>query len=74
MEKPTVSTSRLPLRSVGQEIDQVRTRFADSGAVGVLVIDAMSLDEIERSYGVDAHRQVTGRVPGARPSCARPRP
>ena len=62
MEKPTVSTSRLPLRSVGQEIDQVRTRFADSGAVGVLVIDAMSLDEIERSYGVDAHRQVTGRI------------
>jgi EAL domain-containing protein (putative c-di-GMP-specific phosphodiesterase class I) len=28
----------------------------------MLVIDAMSLDEIERFYGVDAHRQVTGRI------------
>jgi EAL domain-containing protein (putative c-di-GMP-specific phosphodiesterase class I) len=28
----------------------------------MLVIDAMSLDEIERSFGVDAHRQVTGRI------------
>jgi len=28
----------------------------------MLVIDAMSLEEIERSYGVAAHRQVTGRV------------
>jgi EAL domain-containing protein (putative c-di-GMP-specific phosphodiesterase class I) len=28
------------------------------------LIDAMSLDEIERSYGVDAHRQVAGRIAG----------
>ena len=62
MEKPTVSALGSPLRSIGQEIDQVRTHFAESGAVGMLVIDAMSLDEIERSYGVDAHRQVTGRI------------
>ena len=62
MEKPTAASARSPLRSIGQEIDQVRTRFAESGAVGVLVIDAMSLEEIERSYGVGAHRQVTGRI------------
>ena len=62
MGKTTDSTLEVPLRSIGQEIDQVRTHFAESGAVGMLVIDAMSLDEIERSYGVDAHRQVTGRI------------
>jgi EAL domain-containing protein (putative c-di-GMP-specific phosphodiesterase class I) len=28
----------------------------------MLVVDAPSLGEIERSYGVDAHRQVTGRI------------
>ena len=62
MEKSTFSAPGSPLRSIGQEIDQVRTRFAESGALGMLVIDAMSLEEIERSYGVDAHRQVTGRI------------
>jgi GGDEF domain-containing protein len=62
VEKPTASVLGSPLRSIGQEIDPVRTRFAESGALGMLVIDAMSLDEIERFYGVDAHRQVTGRI------------
>jgi EAL domain-containing protein (putative c-di-GMP-specific phosphodiesterase class I) len=59
---PTLSGRGSPLRSIGQEIDPVRTRFAEAGALGMLVIDAMSLDGIERSYGVDAHRQVTGRI------------
>jgi EAL domain-containing protein (putative c-di-GMP-specific phosphodiesterase class I) len=62
VEKRTVSAPGSPLRSIGQEIDQVRTRFAETGALGMLVVDAVSLEEIERSYGVDAHRQVTGRI------------
>jgi EAL domain-containing protein (putative c-di-GMP-specific phosphodiesterase class I) len=62
VEKPVASAPGSPLRSIGQEIDLVRTLFADTGAMGMLVIDAMSLEEIERSYGVGAHRQVTGRI------------
>jgi EAL domain-containing protein (putative c-di-GMP-specific phosphodiesterase class I) len=62
VEKPTVSAQGTALRSIGQEIDQIRTHFAESGALGMVVIDAMSLEEIERSYGVNAHRQVTGRI------------
>jgi GGDEF domain-containing protein len=52
----------LPLRSIGQEIDRIRSQFAQRGALGMLVIDAASLEEIERAYGVAANRQVTGRV------------
>lgn len=62
MENDSVSALGSPLRSIGQEIDPIRSHFAESGALGMLVIDAMSLEEIERSYGVAAHRQVTGRV------------
>jgi EAL domain-containing protein (putative c-di-GMP-specific phosphodiesterase class I) len=62
VEKPSAIVPGSPLRSIGQEIDRVRTRFAESGALGMVVIDAMSLEEIERFYGVDAHRQVTGRI------------
>jgi len=62
VENDSVSALGSPLRSIGQEIDPIRSHFAESGALGMLVIDAMSLEEIERSYGVAAHRQVTGRV------------
>jgi len=62
VEKSPVSRAGSPLRSIGQEIERVRIQFAETGALGMLVIDAMSLDEIERSFGVDAHRQVTGRI------------
>ena len=50
MEKPAASAPGSPLRSIGQEIDLVRGRFADTGAMGMLVIDAMSLEEIERAF------------------------
>jgi EAL domain-containing protein (putative c-di-GMP-specific phosphodiesterase class I) len=62
VQSPTRSASATPLRNIGQEIDAIRARFAETGALGLLVVDAACLEEIERSYGADAHRQVTGRI------------
>ena len=41
MEKPAVSLSGSALRSIGQEIDRVRVQFAETGALGMLVIDGV---------------------------------
>ncbi len=50
------------LRSVGQELEGISAAFSDAGIVGILALDISSLQTIERTYGVDAHREVTGRV------------
>ncbi len=50
------------LRTIGQEMEAVSAAFAQAGIVGILVLDISSLQTIERTYGVPAHREVTGRV------------
>lgn len=59
---PAPEASPASLRTVGQEMEAIAEAFAQAGIVGLLVLDISSLQTIERTYGVEAHREVTGRV------------
>ena len=45
-------------RSLGQATDS----FAEAGAVGVIVVDASAIEEVERCYGGAVHQQVIQRL------------
>jgi EAL domain-containing protein (putative c-di-GMP-specific phosphodiesterase class I) len=59
---PSAPVREGTLRTIGQEMEAVSHAFAQAGIVGLLVLDIASLQTIERTYGVAAHREVTGRV------------
>jgi EAL domain-containing protein (putative c-di-GMP-specific phosphodiesterase class I) len=50
------------LGGYAESLDQLARRYREHGAIGVVVVDASQLFEIERTYGTLAHRRASGRL------------
>jgi EAL domain-containing protein (putative c-di-GMP-specific phosphodiesterase class I) len=48
--------------SLGEQLPRIAQQFEDSGAVGVILVDASPLADIERSYGAHAYRHALGSL------------
>jgi EAL domain-containing protein (putative c-di-GMP-specific phosphodiesterase class I) len=48
-----------PFRGFGEQLGHVSAQLSEQGALGLVVVDASSLSEIERSYGVKAYRRAS---------------
>ena len=60
-DTPAILEFILPLGDVSAEIEK---RFSAAGALGVIIIDASPLDQIERRYGHEAHSRALCTLAG----------
>jgi EAL domain-containing protein (putative c-di-GMP-specific phosphodiesterase class I) len=51
-----------PLERFGERLTLITQKFSEYGAMGVALIDAQGLAEIERCYGEEAHTRATGAL------------
>ena len=54
-----------PLARFGEALESLSARFAETGAVGVVVLDGSPLASVERVYGAEAHRRVAEALAAA---------
>jgi hypothetical protein len=62
VEGGTNRVDRDPPPSLGALLPRIVQQFDDEGALGVLLVDASPLAEIERQYGARAYRQAFGAL------------
>jgi EAL domain-containing protein (putative c-di-GMP-specific phosphodiesterase class I) len=56
-------SDELPLLGgYAETLGELSSRYRERGVIGVIVVDASPLCEIERTYGAFAHRKATGRM------------
>jgi EAL domain-containing protein (putative c-di-GMP-specific phosphodiesterase class I) len=61
---PEAGDSNAPRRlaSLGESLSDIAVHFKGNGALGLIVIDAAALDEVERSFGCEAHARATNAL------------
>jgi EAL domain-containing protein (putative c-di-GMP-specific phosphodiesterase class I) len=52
----------LPLGRFGEQLSLIGQKFSEYGAMGVTLVDAAGLGEIERRYGQEAHTRALGAL------------
>lgn len=62
VEGGATRAQREPPPSLGALLPRIVRQFDDEGALGVLLIDATPLADIERQYGAPAYRQSFGAL------------
>jgi EAL domain-containing protein (putative c-di-GMP-specific phosphodiesterase class I) len=50
------------IQSLGESLPDIAMNFKQSGAMGLILIDAAALDEVERSFGCEAHERATNAL------------
>jgi EAL domain-containing protein (putative c-di-GMP-specific phosphodiesterase class I) len=58
----TAATAAGDLRAYAQDLDELSRRLREDGALGVILIDASALEQLERRYGVQAYQNARQKL------------